>query len=200
MRICMLHIYESAVWLADVQCVENDQDAESLDLSRYNRLGAPKQILCLHGAKQGPRDSHDPRCIQDIDPIYVGKSGCDATAPFWLPRSGVGPQWLYDWGSETIMADDNVDPSLQRAIKTLDVPGLLIGHRMISHDDELALLQEEMASLSFLPFERRRSSGAARRVARELMNSMGFADLPILREYMWRTGLARRSHRLDGSR
>ena len=65
------------------------------------------------------------------------------------------------------MADDNVNPSLQRAIKTLDVPGLLIGHRMISHDDDLALLQEEMVSLSFLSFERRRSSGAARRVARE---------------------------------
>ena len=42
-------------------------------------------------------------------------------------------------------------------------------------------LNEEMASLSFPAIERRRASGAARRVARELMNSMGFADLPILR-------------------
>jgi 4'-phosphopantetheinyl transferase EntD len=79
------------------------------------------------------------------------------------------------------MSDVTVDPSLQRAIDALVVPGLLIGHRVISQGDELALLHEEMASLSFPAIERRRASGAARRVARELMNSMGFAGLPILR-------------------
>jgi 4'-phosphopantetheinyl transferase EntD len=79
------------------------------------------------------------------------------------------------------MSDGTVDPSLQRAIDALAVPGLLIGHRVISQGDELALLPEEMASLSFPAIERRRASGAARRVARELMNSMGFASLPILR-------------------
>lgn len=79
------------------------------------------------------------------------------------------------------MSDGTVDPSLQRAIDALAVPGLLIGHRVISQGDELALLHEEMASLSFPSIERRRASGAARRVARELMNSMGFAGLPILR-------------------
>jgi 4'-phosphopantetheinyl transferase EntD len=79
------------------------------------------------------------------------------------------------------MSDGTVDPSLQRAIDGLAVPGLLIGHRVISQGDELALLPEEMTSLSFPAIERRRASGAARRVARELMNSMGFASLPILR-------------------
>jgi 4'-phosphopantetheinyl transferase EntD len=79
------------------------------------------------------------------------------------------------------MSDGTVDPSLQRAIDALVVPGLLIGHRVISQGDELALLHEEMASLSFPAIERRRASGAARRVARELMNSMGFAGRPILR-------------------
>jgi 4'-phosphopantetheinyl transferase EntD len=79
------------------------------------------------------------------------------------------------------MSDGTVDPSLQRGIAALAVPGLLIGHRVISQRDELALLHEEMASLSFPAIERRRSSGAARCVARELMNSMGFAGLPILR-------------------
>ncbi len=79
------------------------------------------------------------------------------------------------------MSGGTIDPSLQRVIDTLNVPGLLIGHRIISHGDELALLQEETGSLSFLPFERRRASGAARHVARQLMNSMGFADRPILR-------------------
>jgi 4'-phosphopantetheinyl transferase EntD len=79
------------------------------------------------------------------------------------------------------MSDGTVDPSLQRAIDALAVPGLLIGHRVISQGDELALLHEEMASLSFPAIERRRASGAARLVARKLMNSMGFAGLPILR-------------------
>jgi 4'-phosphopantetheinyl transferase EntD len=73
------------------------------------------------------------------------------------------------------------DPVFRRAIDALVVPGLLIGHRVISQGDELALLHEEMASLSFSAIERRLASGAARRVARELMNSMGFAGLPILR-------------------
>jgi 4'-phosphopantetheinyl transferase EntD len=79
------------------------------------------------------------------------------------------------------MSDGTIDPSLQSAIDALAVPGLLIGHRVISQGDELALLHEEIASLSFPAIERRRASGAARRVARELMKSMGFAGLPILR-------------------
>jgi 4'-phosphopantetheinyl transferase EntD len=79
------------------------------------------------------------------------------------------------------MSDGTVDPSLQRAINALAVPDLLIGHRVISQGDELALLKEEMASLSFPAIERLRASGAARGVARELMNSMGFAGLPILK-------------------
>ena len=91
------------------------------------------------------------------------------------------------------MSYDKVDPLLQRAIDALAVPGLLIGHRIISQGDELALLHEEMASLSFSTMERRRASGAARHVARELMNSMGFADLPILRSTfgapIWPAGL-----------
>jgi 4'-phosphopantetheinyl transferase EntD len=79
------------------------------------------------------------------------------------------------------MSDGTVDPWLQRAIDAFALPGLLIGYRVISKGDELELLHEEMASLSFPAIERRRASGATRRVARELMNSMGFADLPILR-------------------
>ncbi len=79
------------------------------------------------------------------------------------------------------MSDGTVDCSLKRAIEALAVPGLLIGCRVISQGDELALLHEEMASISFPAIERRRASGAARRVARELMNSMGFAGFPILR-------------------
>jgi hypothetical protein len=47
------------------------------------------------------------------------------------------------------MSNGAADPSIQRAIDALAVPGLLIGHRVISQGDELALLNEEMASLSF---------------------------------------------------
>jgi 4'-phosphopantetheinyl transferase EntD len=79
------------------------------------------------------------------------------------------------------MPDGTLDSSLQRAIDALAAPGLLIGHRVMSQGDELTLLHEEIASLSFPAIERRRASGAARHVARELMKSMGFAGLPILR-------------------
>lgn len=79
------------------------------------------------------------------------------------------------------MSDGTVNSLVQRAIDTLIMPDLLTGHRMISQGDELALLREEMMSLSFSAIERLRASGAARRVARELMNSMGFVGLPIIR-------------------
>ncbi len=56
MRICMPRIYGSTSWHTD-QDVENQKQgtAESLDSSYYDRLGTPKQILCLCVAKQGPR-------------------------------------------------------------------------------------------------------------------------------------------------
>ena len=79
------------------------------------------------------------------------------------------------------MSDGTVDPLLQRAIDAVAVPGLRIGLRVIAQGDEFALLHEEKASLAFPAIERCRASGAARRVARELMNSIGFAGLPILR-------------------
>lgn len=76
-----------------------------------------------------------------------------------------------------------VDPSVQRAIDSLvlAVPNVLIGHRVIWQGDELALLPEEMASLSFSAVQSQRASGAARRVARDLIKSMGFAGHPILK-------------------
>jgi 4'-phosphopantetheinyl transferase EntD len=96
-------------------------------------------------------------------------------------RCGTAMARFFDRGSETVMSDGTVDPWLQRAIDALAVPGLLIGHRVISQGDDLALLHEEIVSLSFPAIKRRHASGAARRVARELMNSMGFAGLPILK-------------------
>jgi hypothetical protein len=75
-----------------------------------------------------------------------------------------------DRDSETIISDGTLDPSLQHAIDTLAVPGLLIGHRVISQGDELALLYEEMESFSFPTFERRRARGAAPRNGPERMD------------------------------
>jgi len=120
---------------------------------------------------------------QDIDLLHAEKSNCEAVLrQLQLRGGGAGPRWRGDRGSETVMSSDGkVDLLLHRAIYALTVPGLLIGYRVISQGDELALLHEEMASLPFPAIERCRASGAARRVARELMNSMGFAGLPILR-------------------
>jgi len=79
------------------------------------------------------------------------------------------------------MCDDIVDRSIKQAIDALAVPGLLIGHRLISKDDEFSLIHEEKASLPFTSLERLRASAAVRNVARELMKPMGFVDFPILR-------------------
>jgi 4'-phosphopantetheinyl transferase EntD len=70
---------------------------------------------------------------------------------------------------------------MKQAIDALAVPGLAIGHRLISKDDELTLIHGEEASLPFTSLERLRASGAVRNVARELMKPMGFVDFPILR-------------------
>jgi 4'-phosphopantetheinyl transferase EntD len=83
-----------------------------------------------------------------------------------------------------MMADralGTTDPLLQRAIDALALPALLIGHRLISPGDELALLDEERTLMAFPAIDRYRASGAARRVARDLMTPMGCTDLPILR-------------------
>ena len=181
-RACLCR--EARRRLPDVRRAEKEgQGAGSLYLSLHDRLEAPRQRLWSCGAEQGSGgDPSDPGGEQDIDPIRARKSDCEAILHHLRIRGGGSrPRWRRDRGSETVMSDGTVDPSLQRAIDALAVPGLLIGYRMISQGDELALLHEEMASISFPAIERRRASGAARRVARELMNSMGFAGLPILR-------------------
>ena len=66
-----------------------------------------------------------------------------------------------------------IDPTLQREIATLAVPGLLIGHRVITLGDENALIDEEAASITSSITQVRRASGAARIVARELLAQLG---------------------------
>jgi len=71
------------------------------------------------------------------------------------------------------------DPSLERALGALAVPGLLIGHRVVSPGDEDALREDEAASISSSIASVRRASGAARIVARGLLAQLGFPNAQV---------------------
>jgi 4'-phosphopantetheinyl transferase EntD len=85
------------------------------------------------------------------------------------------------------------DPALERAITGLAVPGVAIGCRRIQPGDEDILLPEEQASIASRLVERRRASGAARIVARELLVQFGYPQCPIPKgadgEPIWPVGL-----------
>lgn len=68
------------------------------------------------------------------------------------------------------------DLQLQRVISSVTVPGILFGHRLISPGDEFALLPDEMCAFAKGVTKVRRSSGAARIVARELFRQLGRSD------------------------
>jgi 4'-phosphopantetheinyl transferase EntD len=86
-----------------------------------------------------------------------------------------------------------VDPSLRHAIEALALPGLLIGHRLISPGDEHALLDAEAASIGSPVVAVRRASGAARIVARQLLARLGHAGFALCRgdsgEPLWPVGI-----------
>ena len=71
------------------------------------------------------------------------------------------------------------DSVLQKSIEALAVPGILIGHRIISLGDELALLPEEQPAFASSVDKVRRASGAARIVARQLMAQLGQPQLAV---------------------
>ena len=72
-----------------------------------------------------------------------------------------------------------VDPLLQHELAALAVPGLLIGHRLISPGDENALLAREAVSITSPVVAVRRASGAARIVARALLTQLGYSRAAI---------------------
>ena len=74
-----------------------------------------------------------------------------------------------------------IDPLVQRALESIAPPGVLVGHRLISPGDGLALLKVEAATISSSLPEVWRASGAARVVARDLMAQLGHPPLPILK-------------------
>lgn len=69
-----------------------------------------------------------------------------------------------------------VDPPLQKAIERLSLPGVLVGHRVIQPGDESALLETEAKTIRSPMPEKRRASGAARIVGRELLKRLGVPE------------------------
>src|SRR3989440_8524351 len=60
-----------------------------------------------------------------------------------------------------------------------DLPGIMIGHRLISPGDEHALLPEEAPAFASSVVKVRRASGAARIVARQLLARLGYRQCPL---------------------
>jgi 4'-phosphopantetheinyl transferase EntD len=85
------------------------------------------------------------------------------------------------------------DQALQHSIDALDVPGVLIGHRVISDGDEFALMPEEFNAFATSVDRVKRASGAARMVARNLMLRFGQSQQAIPRAVsgtpIWPPGL-----------
>ena len=74
-----------------------------------------------------------------------------------------------------------VDPAFQRALDSLSLPGIVIGHRLISPGDELALLAEEADSMVSRSDTVLRASGAARLVGRQLLARLGYPRCAVPR-------------------
>jgi 4'-phosphopantetheinyl transferase EntD len=73
------------------------------------------------------------------------------------------------------------DRFLQAALDALSVPGVLIGHRLIAPGDEHALLLEEAPAFASSVVKVRQASGAARIVARQLLERLGQAPVAVPR-------------------
>jgi 4'-phosphopantetheinyl transferase EntD len=66
------------------------------------------------------------------------------------------------------------------SIDDLAAPGIFVGKRLISDGDEGALLPEEAEGFASSVIKRRRSGGAARIVARELLGRLGCSNMTAL--------------------
>jgi 4'-phosphopantetheinyl transferase EntD len=71
------------------------------------------------------------------------------------------------------------DAAFQSALEELAIPGVLIGHRLISPGDEHALMPEEAPAFAASVVQVRRASGAARIVARQLLARLGHAGCAL---------------------
>jgi 4'-phosphopantetheinyl transferase EntD len=73
------------------------------------------------------------------------------------------------------------DPTLAKALTALAPPGVAIGYRVIAPQDEDALLPEELLGFQTSVLKVRRQSGAARIVARGLLDGFGFSTTALSR-------------------
>lgn len=73
----------------------------------------------------------------------------------------------------------SADSSFQSAIDALALPGIMIGHRLISPGDERALMPEEAPAFASSVIAVRRASGAARIVARQLLTQLGHPECAL---------------------
>ena len=71
------------------------------------------------------------------------------------------------------------DLRLDKAIGALSLPGVMIGHRVISPGDENALMPAEAAAFAASVVAVRRASGAARIVARRLLANIGIVGCAL---------------------
>jgi 4'-phosphopantetheinyl transferase EntD len=88
--------------------------------------------------------------------------------------------WASARPSERCMMS-HTDPTLVTALLRLVEPDIRIGHRIIAPGDENALLDAELPGFVMAATKVRRQSGAARMVARELMEGLGFRDIALPR-------------------
>jgi 4'-phosphopantetheinyl transferase EntD len=72
-------------------------------------------------------------------------------------------------------------PSLTSALEDIAMPGVFIGHRTIADGDEFALFPEERGAFARSVVKVQRASGAARIVARELMQRLGISPQAVLK-------------------
>lgn len=72
----------------------------------------------------------------------------------------------------------SIDPALRQVLHGL-APGIAVGHRVILPGDDTGLLDEEARSIVSTVPAMRRASGAARRVARELLARLGHPGCPL---------------------
>ena len=73
------------------------------------------------------------------------------------------------------------DPQLQSALTALALPGIMVGHRLISAGDEYALMPRESSAFANHVLTARRASGAVRLVAREFLAQLGRANYELLK-------------------
>ena len=72
-------------------------------------------------------------------------------------------------------------PSLTSALEDITMPGVLIDHRTITDGDEFGLFPEEHSAFARSVVKVQRASGAARIVARGLMQRLGVWPQPVLK-------------------